>query len=67
MPAILSSLPYSDLRLTVVVRGREEAVKPTQIIIWVSITESGQAEFDLERVLNCKPVFAGTRGCGRGL
>jgi hypothetical protein len=46
VPTILRSLPYSDRRTTVIVRGQEEEVKPTQIIIWASITEVGQREFD---------------------
>ncbi len=46
MSTILSSLPYFERRSTVVVRGREEVVKPTQIIIWVSITSVDQRDFD---------------------
>jgi hypothetical protein len=46
VPTILRSLPYSDRRTTVIVRGQEEEVKPTQIIIWASITEVGQRGFD---------------------
>ena len=46
MPTILRRLPYSDRRTSVVVRGREEEVKATQIIIWASITEVGHRELD---------------------
>jgi len=43
---ILRSLPYSDHRSTVLVRGREEVLKPAQIVIWASITDIDQKEFD---------------------
>jgi hypothetical protein len=46
VPIILRDLPYFDRRTTILVRGQEEVVKSTQIIIWVSITEVGQVEFD---------------------
>ncbi|HKI21746.1 MAG TPA: hypothetical protein VKA15_27895, partial [Isosphaeraceae bacterium] len=47
MPFILRRLPYSDRRTTVLVRGRQIEVKPTQIIVWVSIT--GFREQSLDR------------------
>src|SRR6516225_6700270 len=47
VPTILRDLPYSDQRTTVPVRGQDEAVKPTQIIIWASITDLSQRVFDL--------------------
>jgi hypothetical protein len=46
VPTILRGLPYSDRRTTVLVRGKEETVKPTQIIIWANITDVSQREFD---------------------
>jgi hypothetical protein len=42
----LSGLPYFNRRTTVLVRGREESVKPTQIIVWASIAEIGREELD---------------------
>jgi hypothetical protein len=46
LPAILQELPYFNRRTTVLIGGREEIVKPTQIVIWVSITDIGQDEVD---------------------
>jgi hypothetical protein len=46
VPTILQRLPYSQWQTTVRVRGREEAVKPTQIVIWASITRIDQRELD---------------------
>jgi hypothetical protein len=46
LPTILDRLPYSDRRTTVRVRGREVEVKPSQIIIWVSITDIGHHELE---------------------
>jgi hypothetical protein len=46
VPTILRDLPYFDRRTTVVVRGQDEEVKPTQIIVWASITDVGREDFD---------------------
>jgi hypothetical protein len=46
VPPILQRLPYSGRRTPVLVRGRQIEVKPTQIIVWVSITESGERSLD---------------------
>jgi hypothetical protein len=46
VPTILYGLPYFNRRTTLFVRGREELVKPTQIIVWASIADIGQDEFD---------------------
>jgi hypothetical protein len=43
---ILHGLPYANRRTMVFVRGREETVKPTQIIIWASISSLDQRELD---------------------
>ena len=43
---ILHRLPYFNRPTLVLVRGREEVIKPTQIIIWVSITDIDPDEFD---------------------
>jgi hypothetical protein len=43
---VLHNPPYFDRRTTVVVRGREEQVKPTQIILWASLTEVGRDRLD---------------------
>jgi hypothetical protein len=42
---ILGKLPYSDARGVVVVRNREEPIKPHQIVVWVSLAEIEQREF----------------------
>ncbi len=47
MSTILHGLPYFNRQTTVLVRGREEKVKPTQIIIWMSISSLHQRELDL--------------------
>jgi len=44
MTTILRSLPYFDARTVVVVRNQEVSIKPHQIIVWVSLTESEQRE-----------------------
>jgi hypothetical protein len=46
VPTILRRLPYFERQTTVRMRGREEAVKPTQIIIWASIMPIDQRELD---------------------
>jgi hypothetical protein len=46
VPTILRRLPYSEQQTTVRIRGKEKEVKPTQIIIWASITDIDQHEFD---------------------
>jgi hypothetical protein len=48
VPTIPRTLPYSDHRTTVVVRGKEELIKPTQIIVWASITDVSQRELDAQ-------------------
>ncbi len=45
MTTILQGLPYFDARTVVVVRNREEPVKPQQIVVWVSLAEFEQREF----------------------
>jgi hypothetical protein len=45
VPTILHGLPYFNRRTTLFVRGREEFVKPTQIIVWASIADTGSDEF----------------------
>jgi hypothetical protein len=44
--AILRGLPYSNQRTTVLIRGQRADVKPTQIIIWASITSIDEREFN---------------------
>jgi hypothetical protein len=46
VPTILDRLPYSDRSTTVGLPGRSVDVKPSQIIVWVSITEIGHGELD---------------------
>ena len=46
MPTILHGLPYSERQVTVRVRGQELVVKPTQIILWASITNVNQNQLD---------------------
>ena len=46
MPTILNSLPYFNRQTTLSVRGRDVVIKPTQIVTWVSIGESGQDGFN---------------------
>jgi hypothetical protein len=41
---ILRGLPYFDENSVLVVRGRAEAVKRQQIVVWVSLAESDQSE-----------------------
>ena len=45
MTTILRNLPYFDARSVVVVRNREELIKPQQIVVWVSLAELDQREF----------------------
>ena len=45
MTTILRSLPYFDTGTVIVVRNREEPVRPQQIVVWVSLAERGQREF----------------------
>lgn len=42
VPVVLRDLPYFHRRTTIDVRGRPENVGPTQIIVWVSITDIDQ-------------------------
>jgi hypothetical protein len=46
VPTILQGLPYFNRRTTRLVRGREELVKATQIIVGASITDLAQDELD---------------------
>ena len=46
VPTILRRLSYSERPTTIRVRGHEEVVKSTQIIIWASIADFDQRELD---------------------
>ncbi len=46
MPAILRNLPFYDHPTTAQVGGRSIAVKRDQIIVWVSLSETGLRQFD---------------------
>jgi hypothetical protein len=46
VPTLLNRLPYFHRQTTLLVRGREEFVKPTQIIVWVSLAEVDPDVFD---------------------
>lgn len=46
MPAILRNLPFYDHPTTAQVSGRSIAVKRDQIIVWVSVSETGLSQLD---------------------
>jgi hypothetical protein len=52
MPTILRHLPFFSAKTRVFVRGRPVPIKADQIIVWISITEGRDLEFD-----NGRPFF----------
>ena len=46
MPSIIRELPYFDQPTRLQVRGRSFSVKRDQIVLWISVTEKGNAPLD---------------------